>query len=200
MFLQDICQDSQPTYINTTMQKVSYPFHLKWNITLSPSFYNITGMPLESCGLGYYTGCNYTSCGSTCSNSYSTPNHHKNFDYNCLFAKANYGYSGWDIGMVISSAKPCHMHSAGVHDYCGLGMVPYVGDNFAMAKLITANDQIKNVRVIQHELSHCFCCRDNECTSYGNCIMSGGFDLNPNFYITNIWCDQCKSRFNRTQH
>ena len=155
---------NQPSYINSTMTNVNYPFKNKWNIQISPSYYNTTGMPLESCSLGYFTVCTYSNCGNTCQNSYTTPNHHKNFDYNCYFAQATYGYSGWDLALAVSSATLCHIHGSG-HDTCGLGMVPSVGSDFAMTKLTTGRGNPGNVRVIQHELTHTFGCSDGGCTS-----------------------------------
>lgn len=190
---------SQSTYINTTMTNVAYPFKNKYNIELSPSYYNITGMPLESCSLGYSTACTNSNCGSTCVNKNQSTNHHKNFDYNCLFAKANYGYSGWDLAVEVTSANLCHQHGTG-HDNCGLGMVPSIGSDFAMAKLTTSRGNPGNVRVIQHELSHNFGCADSSCTSGALCIMSGGFDSNSSYNLTNIWCTNCASKFDRTKH
>ena len=156
-------------------------------------------MPLESCSLGYFTVCTYSNCGNTCQNSYTTPNHHKNFDYNCYFAQATYGYSGWDLALAVSSATLCHIHGSG-HDTCGLGMVPSVGSDFAMTKLTTGRGNPGNVRVIQHELTHTFGCSDGGCTSGQNCIMNGGFDSNSTYDLTNIWCTAHQNSFNRTNH
>lgn len=194
---------SSPSYINTTMTRVGYPFSRKWNIALSPGFYNIYGMPWQSCSRPYSLACTNAACGSTCVNENRTPNHHKNFDYNCLYAKSHNAYSDWNIAIVITSANLCHQcpdptHSS--HDLCGLGMVPFAGDKFAMAKLTRARGDVRNVRVIQHELSHCFECLDNECTPNERCIMSGGFDSNTAYNLPTIWCTNCAARFNRTKH
>lgn len=192
---------NQPSYINQTMKNVGYPFTNKWDINISPSYYNISGMMFEECPLGYNTTCTTSSCGSTCVNSYVGPNHHKNFDYNCYFALSTYGYSGWDLALEITSAKLCHMHdSPRKHDTCGLGMVPYIGGNFAMAKLTTSRGNPGNVRVIQHELSHCFGCPDGQCSSGQKCIMNGGYDNSTSYNLSNIWCTNCTKKFNRTKH
>lgn len=188
---------SNTSELNTTMTYVSYPFFNKWNIVLSPSYTTFSGAPLESCGKGYYTVCNNTQCGSTCQNNSSTPNHHKNFDFNYYYIRSHASYSAYDLGFAVTSAKLCHKHSGGTHDTCGLGMVS--GNTFGMAKQTTSRGTMLNVRVIQHELSHCYGCSDHS-DAGERCIMSGGFDNNYTYNLTSIWCTTCTSNFNRTAH
>lgn len=190
-FLMDY--SDEPSYINATMRRVNYPFVNKWAVSFDPSYYNISGMPLEDCPLGYFHSCTYAKCGNKCQNNSSSRNHHKNFDYNSHYAENNYGYSGFDIMLTVSAAELCHLDGNGNHSNGCLGLA---NDDNAMCKLSTDRGDPGNVRVIQHEFSHLFGC--GHCGSSDPCIMSGGFDSNRTYTLNTIWCDECTSNFNRT--
>ncbi|MEY8313172.1 hypothetical protein AALA61_14590 [Oscillospiraceae bacterium 42-9] len=181
----------KPTYINTVMGNINSPFQKKWGIKFSPSFYNVTGMPLESCKKGYYVMCENGACGSQCKNTDSSSNHDKNFDRNYHFAVRTYGYSGFDTMLTVVSATMCHESSEKKHSTNCLGMTTHYDS--AMVKL-TPSREIGNVRVIQHEISHQYGC--SHCSN-SHCIMNGGFDANPNYNLSTIWCNSCASAFDR---
>jgi hypothetical protein len=60
------------------------------------------------------------------------------------------------------------------------------------------NNVSHTIRVIQHEMSHMFGCKDTH--SQALCTMNGGFDAWP-LYTENIWCQDCRNGiFIRSSH
>lgn len=181
-----------PNEIGTVMVDAAKPFYTKWHIQFRPSYYTISYVKSDDCPRGYYSICN-NSCNTTCQNKNKTPNHHKNFDYNAYQAWNTYGKDGKNLRIVFSNADLCHINGSGGHDLGGLGIA------HGQDMMVKQNrGHMLNVRVVQHELSHTFGAKDNECGLDAPCIMSGGFDNNYSYNLDNIWCSWCQYKFNRT--
>lgn len=184
-----------PSEINKVIADVAKPFYSRWHIEFRPSYYNLTSMKMDACPRGYSNECIPDYCGSICVNRNTTPNHHKNFDYNALNAWNNYGRDGNSIRLIAVGADLCH-EANGKHSVGALGMT---SANRTDCMTEQNRGHMLNVRVIQHELSHVF--GDGHCgTTNTPCIMSGGFDNNYSYNINSIWCPECIKKFKRTSH
>ena len=195
------CFAGEPHNINMVMADVTKPFYTRWGISIEPFYYNISYLPLEECTFSYWVHCQSLSsaCGTICANSYTWPNHHKNFDYNAHYEWQHYGDDNRDLRLAVSAGAFCHMHN-GAHCLCALGMCNDTKGKNTMA--FNNRGYMLNVRVIQHELSHSFGCPDN-CGAQDRderCIMDGGFDRDNSFNHATIWCSHCEADFDRNAH
>lgn len=184
---------NQKNEINKVIADATKPFYSLWHIEFRPSYYNLSSMKMDSCPNGYINECTTSKCGSTCKNVKTTPNHHKNFNYNALNAWNTYGMDGNSLRFITVGADLCH-ENAGKHSKGALG---WRQGNNCMAE--QNRGHMLNVRVIQHELSHAYGAKHcgNQKTP---CIMSGGFDNNYTYNLTSIWCSDCKKNINRTRY
>lgn len=179
------------------------PFYRKWHIEFRPTYSDIYYTYYDNCVYGYATECSTDYCGSVCLNRAAAPNHDKNFDFNAHFVCDHYTHPDDDLLLILTGASStCHYGGSG-HSVTALGMAwgasnypPYM-----MAK--ETNEYVSRIRVIQHELTHTFGIRDNQCSGSKTthpCIMNGGFDENHSYNLDDIWCSNCESNFNRLAH
>lgn len=184
--------NSQPNEINKTFADASKPFYSKWHIEFTPSYYSLSSMKLEDCPNGYTKECNTANCGEVCKNVVSSPNHHKNFDYNALNAWKTYGTNGNRIRLIVVGIQLCH-NVDGKHKNNALGWWPSGFNGMVQQN----RSHMLNVRVIQHELSHAY---GAEHCNGSMCIMNGGYDNNYAYNLSNIWCSSCSQKFSRTRY
>lgn len=185
--------------MTSTMTNVGYPFNNKWSITFSKTYMDINNLAIDSCTRSYGTACAVGSpCGTTCVNTSSSSNHHKNMYRNYHQVINDIPITGYKLMLTVSASNMCYQ-SGGSHSDGILGLGATSGD-YSFVKNNTTRGMMLNVRVIQHELSHNFGCNDGPCTSGSNCIMSGGFDNNSSYNLTTIWCSNCTSKFNSSLH
>lgn len=189
-YLSGIANEQRETF--SVIADATKPFYRYWHIEFRPSYYTLSSMEMDKCPRGYYTECNTTQCGAVCVNANTTPNHHKNFDYNALKAWNAYGMSGNDMRLILVNANLCHEYN-GAHNTNALGWWPN-GNNGMVEQ---NRSHCLNVRVIQHELSHTY-----GATHCGNaiCLMEGAYDNTAIYNLNSIWCGDCRSNFNRTAY
>lgn len=196
--------DAIETFKN--MDKVSVPFLQEWGILFDLGLYNVN-LVNASCPYSYAVGCYNTppQCGTACVNANTTPNHHKNIVYNLFnYNDINNWASYYDMLIILSGAQLCYNiddigHSVGVLGCAQVGAGSCIAENNTYQTIPT----IRNVRTVQHELSHCFGCNDVEPNEVcdQDCIMSGGFDDDYNFGDdVCIWCDEHLAELNANQH
>lgn len=178
------------TKINNYFANIALPFYSKWNITFTHhSWEHVSALPAIGCTLANNIDCcsNKQECGSDCVNDDVMPNHHKNHYYNYYNLK-KYGEGTADITVGFFGFNPCAAAGLTAGWLCTVCQPNTLNENY-------------KYRTLQHELSHFFGCKDNDCTPGQKCIMSGGFDnedFNPNH--KNIWCDKCIAKFNPAAH
>lgn len=187
-------REEYPSYsikINNYMSDIAAPFSSKWNIEFTHySWVSNTTLPAADCTLANNECCHEHTdvCGTTCQDSTDTPNHHKNH-YRNFYLLYNNGKGSADITIGFFGFLPC---AAGGLTLDWLSTVCQPNLSYWTINY--------NRRTLQHEISHLFGCHDGNCTPGQSCIMSGGFDNVTAMDQDDIWCDQCKSDFNRLAH
>ena len=187
-------REEYPAYmskINTYISDIAKPFKSCWDIQFTEySWFSNTTLPASKCPLPNNTNChtNTSLCGVYCQDNTSTPNHHKNHfrNWGLLYDE---GKGSADITIGFFGFKPC---SAGGLSLNWLSTVCQPN--------LTDWSLNYNRRTLQHEISHLFGCKDDNCTPGQPCIMSGGYDSYTNMNQGDIWCDNCKKTFNRLAH
>lgn len=186
-----------------TWQNVIPPFVAQWNLNLNPQIMNMGNnvSVTDTCTLGTLYPCTTNDCGVYCINEYiQTSNHHKNL-YAMYYQFANPSWRGnSDILLGVTAVYAC-ANVDGVHKANYVYGLTGVSAGYTVIVNNSLKGMKSNVRLLQHELSHDFGCHDQNgstivCTSGQNCINNGGFDNNFNFNLSNIWCNNCKARFN----
>ncbi len=194
------------------MAYVGVPFFNEFGIYFNPSYQSITDLDLDNCTLPIYTACNST-CGTTCSNDYKDGNgniididHHRNM-YRALDEVIDETDIGiYDLCLTATSKRMCYYNGDGIHSDGILGLARTGGD-WAFTYSAESRPEYLNVRVMQHELSHLFGCRDTYpanttyyCTPGYDCIFNGGFDDITTYDQHTIWCPACTARFDALCH
>lgn len=184
--------------MTSTMTNVQYPFNNKWEITFNRTYMDINSLAIDFCSLAYGTACNTTNCGSTCANTSSTSNHHKNMYRNHYQVINDIPITGYDLMLTASASNMCY-NSGGSHSTGILGLGGVSGD-YCFVKNNTTGGMRLSIRVIQHELSHNYGLNDSNCSASENCIISGEFDNNSIYNLSTIWCTNCTNNFNSSLH
>lgn len=188
-------RDDYSDYLSEASARVSYvdiPFLSTWSIGFTESFTNIGNLCIDYCSLSRLSGCTDAQCGSNCNNDIDNLIHHKNSIKNLNKIRNDISDGGYDIMMTLVSNPMCGIWGS-VHATNILG-VTYLKDNYTLLTNSSIYSENVRVRIMQHEISHMFGCRDGVCTAGADCIMNGGYD-GVSLYTSNIWCSSCHSDF-----
>ena len=187
----------------TSMDYASKSFRNRWDINFDYDVYNAIDNTLyvHECELADSVECNTRSCGSSC---YAwTVKHHKNLLGIHNEVKGKGWLDAYDLLMFSTTVSQCYEDSGEHTNWAAVGLANRNGVNTTIAANYGINN---NIRIMQHELSHNFGCYDKskeECLDEnGNrekCIMSGGFDNDPEFFYSSIWCYQCELDFDQNK-
>ena len=171
---------------------VGIPFEKTWNLLLDIDEYHSSGLSIDLCTQAASKLC---SCvpDVNCSDSTNTEYHHKNSLKLVNELKNNYP-AGYYLEVGLGGSKlMCRYNQKAHHTNYGITIdkqYTYCGTD--------KNNVSHTIRVIQHEMSHMFGCKDTH--SQALCTMNGGFDAWP-LYTENIWCQDCRNGiFIRSSH
>jgi hypothetical protein len=168
------------------------PFIATWSIGFTESFTNVGPLPIDYCSLSNTAPCSNSVCGSNCNNSIDNIVHHKNIRKNKAAVEYYIPVTGYDIMLTLLSSPMCGVWSDG-HATSILGVATRYGD-YAMVTQLPTHSSNVHIRIMQHEISHLFGCRDGYCTPGEPCVMNGGYD-GVSLYSTDIWCTSCSQMF-----
>lgn len=194
------CYDYDNEYAEAA-NRISYvdiPFINMWSIGFTASFVNISPLPIDYCNFDIMTLCNDNDCGSGCNNNINDLIHHKNSVKNLNKVRHDISDPNYDIFMTLVSTTMCGIFNNN-HQEGGIFGVTYRGDNHALVNNVSITSTNMRVRIMQHEISHMFYCKDGVCSPNYLCIMNGGYD-GMSLYSTNIWCPTCRNDFTPTAH
>jgi len=154
-------------------------------------------MEMDNCTAKYLTICSDSCCiGGHIAHKKSS---HLNYpDFSRIFDSVLSR-----LGILVYTAEVCNfwVDEYGVEKHGIVGGLAGVSARTSMVYIKPGGNDIHilNVRIMQHELSHNFGMNYNVACNAA-CIMSGGFDSNPSFSTSDIWCDNHAGQFNRNLH
>ena len=183
-------------YASQTLGHIQTPYSYTWDIAFTPSVstarYNFPNLQCSGDPDLYCPD----AIDSLCSNSTSTPYHHRNANKNLNYMKANIPTNDAKIKLALTSTPLCGVwtgHATGIYG------VTFNLDSYSYITCLPHLTQNVHVRIMQHEIAHMFGAHDGSCISGQNCVMKGSFD-NQALSIQNIWCDNCKQDIDRNAH
>jgi hypothetical protein len=189
------------TVMQDDLETADYPFRERFNLIFNPALSIFhSEFPADDCSFSNHSYCTNAVCGSLCSNtSYEGPpfeyQHHKNgyyaFDYSRTFLLCGCDFQLLYLGHVMCG------NTDTVH-FTGLLGLSELNGQYCMARVINTTS-IKNIRVMQHEISHLFGMDDDACTAGQPCICHGGFDNISSFQNRDIWCAHHAAQFDRNE-
>jgi hypothetical protein len=199
-FLQDLTYRQQMGNFTAAKQNhISKPFENTHKISFKYSVFDINNTILPKCSAGMGL-CTHTT-NANCVNTTNTDLHHTNAWKNMRDVQDRFGTGGYPITAILASRQTLCGWYNGSHldNVLGIGAV---GSGWSYnSSRPGANNEIGNVRIIQHELSHNYGALDSSasrpCTSGQTCVMNGGFFSTAlNLTPASIWCSRCISEFN----
>lgn len=174
-------------------------FERKWDILLNPTTAAKISIPVVNlCARPVSMYCDDGVCGSPCDNSLNGTVHHKNGFRILGKTQADFSLSGSDLMVTLLGVPLCHVNGDGAHG-AHLGCA-YRSGTRAITSNLRSHGNILRIRIMQHEMSHLFGCKDGVCYPDDKCIMKGSFDGETNLQIYNIWCRNCRADFNASAH
>jgi len=185
---------------NLLIRDARLPFYNRWNINLhrvsTERITSSTLFPENGCPRSVDLQCTTATCGSHCRTQ-----HHKNWDRNMDALRSNWRPAGRLRVALTSDNALCDSRTGGHRRSPFLGL----GDPGGTLSMNLANraQPIRNVRIIQHEISHNYgLIYQPPCPPGTLCIMSSGFLNEPNMNLVNIWCPACQRmmQLNRLRH
>lgn len=196
VLLGDTYRENFSNALARAQSSVSYidiPFIATWSIGFTESFANIGPLPIDYCSLSNTVLCSDSVCGSGCNNNINNVIHHKNIRKNKAAVEYYIPATGYDIMLTLVSSPMCGIWSDD-HATSILGVATRYGD-YALVTNLPKHSNNVHTRIMQHEISHLFGCRDGYCTPGEDCIMNGGYD-GVSLYSADIWCTSCSQMFN----
>ena len=174
--------------------KVAFSGMFRTNFVNTSGIFINTAMSMDECSSGnYHHICDATCCGNSHSGHMKCNNRAlDNFDFG---DEKIFDQSRSYMGVLAYSATLCNEWPDGKHDSVG-GAARTPGLISIVFLRPGERNHTRNVRKLQHELSHNFGL-DYSVNCIALCIMSGGFDNTNVFEDIEIWCDNHANQFRR---
>ncbi|PWL50886.1 MAG: hypothetical protein DBY36_05530 [Clostridiales bacterium] len=203
LFYDDTYYIGMPSPLSTVTTEFGWAaqaFERKWDILLNPTAPAKVSIPVVNlCARPVSMYCDDAVCGSPCSNSSDGTVHHKNGFRIIAKTQTDFSLSGSDLMVTLLGVPLCYVRSDGTHG-AHLGCANRVGGTHAITSNLRSHGNILRIRIMQHEMSHFFGCRDAVCHPDDRCIMKGSFDAETNLQEYNLWCRNCRTDFNPSAH